>query len=107
MANRIPPGGRARRGPGRSWAHAQRLRRNLIIGAGQYLNGTRARPWTPEELNPACSPALAGPTFDPAIQQIVQFSELDLVAGQELRAPPHQGILSVLAHQGQALPVCK
>ena len=38
-------------------------------------------------------------------RQVGQYGQLDLIAGQELGAPPSQRIPGPFAHQGQALTV--
>ena len=66
----------------------------------------RTSPRPPGETDSARVPvALTGAVIGSAVQQIVQLGHPDLIAGQELSAPPSQSALSVLADQGQAFRV--
>ena len=118
VSNRLPPGRRVRRRPGRSGPCAQRLGRDLIVGAGHYLRAARVGLRAPGEAQPQPVvrrlPSLTLRTVPMARAlmlrdswRVIQHSNPDLVAGQKLGAPPAQRIAGALAHQGQALAVAE
>ena len=83
--------------------------------AGHYLRAARVRLRAPGEADPqpvAClltlhTAPIAGAFIRRGTRWDIQYGQPDLIAGQELGAPPSERTARAPAHQGQALTVAE